>query len=88
MAELSDIVRVTTQVLDGGVSPSLYGRGLFLTKDDSVLSAAGSRRARIYSSLREVQEDFPSTTEPWMAAQSYFSQNGPRELSIGRWVES
>jgi hypothetical protein len=46
-------------------------------------------RMRTYGSIHEVSADFGSTTEEFLGAQAWFSQNpSPTSLNIGRWVNT
>lgn len=86
MAELSDIVRTQTQVLGAGTAPATFGWTLFLTKDDSLLGAKGVSKARIYSTLQQLQVDFDTETEPYKAGIAYFAQTGHKNFVVGRWA--
>ena len=89
MALIDSIVRTTTLLRPRGVLRRESGRTLLLTTDASYLGASGATRVKSYSRLRDVGVDFASTTEPYKAAQTYFSQRPfPRNLLIARWVNA
>ena len=86
--EISDIVRVTSEVRAGGVPLEDFGRTLFLTQDDT-LDAAGPGKVKVYARMAEVEDDFPTTSEPFYAGQAYFAQKPyPKNLLIGRWTRA
>lgn len=85
--EISDIVRVTASVRPRGVLRRGLGNLLFLTTDDSVLSAGGAGKVRSYSRFSAVADDFDAGTQPYIAAQIWFSQSPfPRNFAVGRWA--
>lgn len=89
MALLSRIIRITTRLRPRGVLRRETGRTLVLTPDALFLAPNGSAKVKSYSRLRDVGEDFAATTEPYLAAQAYFSQRPyPRNLLIGRWTNA
>ena len=89
MAEISDVVRVSSSFQAGGLARKVFGRGLFLTTDDSILSAGGPGKVRTYSRMRDIESDFVAGTEPRSAAQAWFAQvPRPKDLLIGRWARS
>ena len=86
--EISDIVDVSAQTYAGGVARADFGRGLFLTTDDT-LDAGGSGKVGVYSSLRALQAVFASDSEPYKAGSIWFAQDPhPRPLLVGRWAKS
>ena len=82
---LSDIVQV-----DISVSPTLaplagFGELLFFTSEAKVLEKISlAERARLFGSLKEVQDSLPGATETIKAATSFFSQTPqPSMFTVG-----
>ena len=89
MPEISDIVRITSSVIPRGELRKTFGVTLFVTTDDSVLDATGAGRMRTYTTLTAVAGDFATESEPYLAAQRYFSQEPfPKALTIARWAKA
>ena len=89
MPEISNIIRVTDSIVPRGELRRDFGVTLFITTDGSILDAQGSGRVRTYSSINAVGEDFPTTSQPYEAAQRYFSQEPfPKALKIARWAQA
>ena len=85
---ISEFFRVTTTIEAGGVTTLDFGRGLLLTTDGRLLSAAGSGKSRYYSDIEAVTADFPATTDAYEAAARWFAQDPyPQGLYIGRWAD-
>ena len=83
--QLDDIVRVTASAAPGGARGREFGRGLFLTTDET-LDQSGPGKVRTYANMSEVADVFTAENEPYKAAQTYFSQSPyPRGLVIARW---
>ena len=87
MADISRIVDVTatiTAAAGGGTAD--FGSALLLTTDDT-LPQTGSGKFESYDSFAAVGDDFAAASEPYRAAQTYFSQVPyPKPLVIGRWL--
>ena len=87
--DVSDIVQVSATVL---AAPSGAGqnRGLIIGNTNDVLDGDGSGKVGEYGKLTDVAEDFPSTSEEYLAAVSYFAQADPPPppLLIARWADS
>ena len=90
MPEISEIVRISSRVIPRGELRKTFGVTLFITTDNNdVLSAVGPNRIRTYSSLSEVGADFPTDSEPYLAAKVYFAQEPfPKALMVGRWAKA
>ena len=87
MPEIGDIVRITSTIAPLGALRKEFGVSLLLTSDASVLGAGGPSKIRQYGNHRSVASDFGSNTEPYKAAERYFSQEPvPKKLVIGRWA--
>ena len=91
MPEVSEIIRITSRIVPRGELRKTFGVTLFVTTDDNnVLDAAGPGRIRTYSSLAALATDgFPTDSEPYLAARTYFSQEPfPKSLIVGRWAKA
>ena len=89
MPEISNIIRVTDSIVPRGELRRDFGVTLFITTDGSLLDAVGSGRIRTYSSITGVGDDFATASEPYIAAQRYFSQEPfPKALKIARWAKA
>ena len=88
MPEISEFFRVTTRIQAGGVAAQNFGLGLLITSDASI-PAGGPNKAQKFSTILAVGEVFDSASDPYKAAQAWFSQDPiPQELYIGRWATS
>ncbi len=88
MADISEIIRITTDIR--GVVSSLegFGVGLLVTTNDS-LSPSGTGKTQSYSSLAEMENVFPAGSAPLAAGSAWFSQNPlPLPLAVTRWIAS
>ena len=84
---ISDIVRINT-IISPVTRPVADRKTLFLTKD-TTLDAGGSRKYKDYTGLNSLGMDFGSASEPYKAAQTFFSQSPyPRDFMVGRWAEA
>ena len=82
------IVRVSATIAAGGVSRKDFGSGLFLTTD-ATLPAGGTGKVRSFDSLVDVGKVFGASTEPYLAATAWFSQDPfPRSFKIARWASA
>ena len=85
--QLSEIVRVTATISAAGTPRATLGRGLYLTRDRTVLDVSGAEKVKSYNGLSEVADDFASSLDPYLAAQRWFGQSPyPNKLLVGRWV--
>ena len=85
MAEISEFIKVSTKIATGGVPKQLFGLGLLITVD-ATRPAGGADKVKKYSNISEVGDDFGSATDPYEAAQAWFSQDPkPQALYITRW---
>ena len=84
---IQDIVEVRAQITPRGAGGREFGRTLLLTTDPTLDAGAG--RVRVFASMDEVARTFTPGSDPYQAAQVYFSQVPyPRNLVIGRWVDT
>ena len=84
MADINDIVEVTVQLAAPGTPRTEFGRTLLLTRDDSVLDAAGAGKVSRYARYRDMT-DAGFDTSVLSAAEVYFGQDpAPRDLLVGR----
>ena len=52
------------------------------------MDATGAGRLKTYTDIASVGKDFLTTSEPYLAAQRYFSQDPfPKALIVGRWAK-
>ena len=80
MASVKDIIEINITRETRGVTRQGFGTPLFLG-----LHAAFSERARTYTSLDGVAEDFSTESNEYIAAQRYFGQElEPTQIKIGR----
>ena len=88
MANLSTFIDVSTSVAGGGIPRRAFGRGL-LVSTDSNLSAGGSTKAKLFTSLSDAEDFFSSTSETLAAARAWFSASPPAQgLYVGRWADT
>ena len=85
---ISSIVNVSASIEAGGVLFRTFGIGLFMTPDDT-LNTTGDGRILLAQDMNAVASVFSSTSAPYKAAQAWFAQSpSPKNLIIGRWIES
>ena len=83
--DISTFVDITTQVAAGGVPLERFGRGLLITTDDA-LSAGGSGKVQLYTTLNGFSADFDAG-DAMDAASVWFSADPiPQGLWVGRWA--
>ena len=83
--DLSTFFDITTQVAAGGVPLERFGRGLLITEDDA-LSAGGSGKVQLYTTLNGFSADFDAG-DAMDAATVWFSADPiPQGLWVGRWA--
>lgn len=83
------VVQADAQVTAAGLSRGNKANALFLTTDTTVLAGAGSGKVKSYANLAELQEDYASTSEPYLAAAKYFGQKiHPDKILIGNWAQA
>ncbi len=84
---IQDIVEVKAEIRPRGAGGREFGRTLLLTTDPTLDAGAG--RVRVFASTDDVAQVFAADSDPYQAAQVYFSQVPyPRNLVIGRWVNT
>ena len=84
--DISTFVDITTQVAAGGVPLERFGRGLLITTDDA-LSAGGSGKVQLYTTLNGFSGDFDAG-DAMDAASVWFSADPiPQGLWVGRWAD-
>ncbi len=84
---IQDIVEVRAQITPRGAGGREFGRTLLLTTDPTLDAGAG--RVGVFASMDEVARTFTPGSDPYQAAQVYFSQVPyPRNLVIGRWINT
>ena len=91
MPEVSEIIRITSRIVPRGELRKTFGVTLFLTTDDNnVLDAAGPGRIQTYGKLSDLTDaGFPTDSEPYLAARTYFAQDPfPKALIVGRWAKA
>ena len=82
----NEVVQVDVVQFPQGEPRRELGKLLFLTTD-TTLDATGANKVKTYSSIRDLDDDFASTTEPHIAANRYFQQDPyPKDILIGRYV--
>ena len=82
----STFIDISTSIAGGGAVRLPFGRGLLMTTDDT-LSAGGSRKAELFSSLNAVVRRFGSSGDVADGAGVWFSADPqPQGLWIGRWA--
>ena len=85
--ELRDFAEVNVVTQPAGEPTRELGKVLFFTTDDTI-AASGSDKQRTYNGIRGVEEDFSTTSEPYIAANRWFQQDPyPSDFVIGRWAE-
>ena len=83
--DISTFVDITTQVAAGGVPLERFGRGLLITTDDAI-SAGGSGKVQLYTTLNGFSGDFDAG-DAMDAASVWFSADPiPQGLWVGRWA--
>ena len=88
MPEISEVVRVSASIVPRGELRKTFGVTLFVTTDEDFLDATGAGRLKTYTDIASVGKDFATTSEPYVAAQRYFSQEPfPKALIVGRWAK-
>ena len=81
---LDNIVRVSDSIVATGVLRKELGIGLFITVNNAL--GLGANRVAVYSDFATLSKKFPAGSEPYKAAQAWFSQSPfPRNLVVGRW---
>ena len=84
--DISTFVDITTQVAAGGVPLERFGRGLLITTDDAI-SAGGSGKVQLYTTLNGFSGDFDAG-DAMDAASVWFSADPiPQGLWVGRWAD-
>ena len=84
--DISTFVDITTQVAAGGVPLERFGRGLLITTDDAI-SAGGSGKVQLYTTLNGFSADFDAG-DAMDAASVWFSADPiPQGLWVGRWAD-
>ena len=92
MADVADIVRISTSILAGGTAVRDFGRTLYLQKISSEITdlkqAQALRTVPVYTSASDVSAvGLPTDTAD--AGSVYFQQNPfPRNLLLGSWIAS
>ena len=82
----STFIDISTSIAGGGAVRLPFGRGLLMTTDGT-LSAGGSRKAELFSSLNAVVRRFGSSGDVVDGAGVWFSADPqPQGLWIGRWA--
>ena len=85
--DISTFVDITTQVAAGGVPLERFGRGLLITTDDAI-SAGGSGKVQLYTTLNGFSGDFDAG-DAMDAASVWFSADPiPQGLWVGRWADT
>lgn len=86
MADLSDIVRISSTIEAGGVARQDFGTGLLITTDDA-LAAGGASKVRRLASDKEARDLFSAGSTARSACEAWFKQDPlPRNLYVGRWA--
>ena len=88
---LNDIVRVSARITPDTLIRRQFGRVLYITTSDNVLTATGAGRVREFSGTDGVNAVFAAGTDDAIreAAAVYFSQSPyPGNLLIARWDSS
>ena len=84
---IQDIVEVKAQIEPRDAGGGEFGRTLLLTTDPTLDAVAG--RVGVFAGMDEVARTFAAGSDPYQAAQVYFSQVPyPRNLVIGRWINT
>ena len=84
---IQDIVEVKAQIEPRDAGGGEFGRTLLLTTDPNLDAVAG--RVGVFAGMDEVARTFAAGSDPYQAAQVYFSQVPyPRNLVIGRWINT
>lgn len=80
MTSLNSIIEINISRETTPVSRASFGIPCFISEH-----TAFAERARVYSDIEGVEEDFPSTSNAWKAANKFFSQEiVPEQIVIGR----
>lgn len=83
--DTSALVKVSASIAAGGVPRLSFGRGLLVTEDDT-LPPAGSGKAKLYTDLTTVGDDFGSSSDVYGDAQVWFGADPAAQgLYVGRW---
>ena len=82
---IDQLIRVDARVELAVAAQEDFGRSLMITADDNILGGTG--RAQTFASLEAVARVFPTTSQPYATARSYFSVVPyPRPLVVGRFA--
>ena len=84
---ISELITVNATIEPSTGTQRDFGRGLMITADDNILGGTGQTQA--FASLEEVAKVFPTTSQPYAGARSWFSQVPyPRPLVVGRFASA
>ena len=83
--DISTLIRITTRISAGGVPRTAFGTGLLVSVDRSI-SAGGTGKARIFSSVTEVQEVYDAGAVVDAATVWFSADPLPQSLYVGNWA--
>ena len=84
---VDQLITVRSTIAPAAAVQRDFGRTLLITTDDDL--PGGTGRTRIFPRLSQVDDVFLTTSQPYRAAATYFSQSPyPRPLVIGRWADT
>ena len=83
--DISTLIRITTRISAGGVPRTAFGTGLLVSVDRSI-SAGGTGKARIFSSVAEVQEVYDAGAVVDAATVWFSADPLPQSLYVGNWA--
>ena len=87
MVDISTLVNVTTTIIGGGATRLAFGRGLLVTQDE-LLSAGGTSKVNVFSTLDEATAVLPPGDARDAAAVWFAASPRPQSLYVGRWARS
>ena len=81
-----DIINVTASIQPAGDLRKEPGRTLFISTDATIPT---QQRVSLYSSFDGIEDDYATTTEPYIAGQTYFQTDPfPKNFIVGRWINA
>ena len=83
--DISTLIRITTRISAGGVPRTAFGTGLLVSVDRSI-PAGGTGKARIFSSVTEVQGVYDAGAVVDAATVWFSADPLPQSLYVGNWA--
>lgn len=86
---VNQLVDISAVITAQGLLRRIFGIGLFMTIDDSVLGVTDSDRLMIAAGMEDIEGVYAEDSEPYKAANIWFQQSPrPKNLIIGRWIKT